>query len=372
MGDEKPGVIVTGIAGNLGLRLLPLLADYQVIGVDLNPPQTSHPLRFVRMDLGLEESCRELFLLLRETRPVAVIHLAFVLDPVRTGVLDRDRMWQINVAGTARVMEAVTEANRDDAIIGKFIFPSSVSVYGPDLPEPVSEDFPLGAHTLPYAIHKMEADKVVQQRAPALRGCSAYMLRPHIFAGASVENYMLGAFRGTPNGRSRRATKMRDRGKRLPCLLPYGSQYLEHRLQFVHVDDMARLLAHIVGKTDPESQRLTVLNVAGRGEPLTVARCLELAQARLIRVPGKWAFRAVLQALWKLGISAIPPDALPYMIGEYSMNTGKLQAFLGQEYENVIQYTIADAFADSFAAQGTPTAAAMKRPAADESHSAAS
>jgi nucleoside-diphosphate-sugar epimerase len=104
MGDEKPSVVVTGIAGNLGLRLLPQLADYQVIGIDLNSPQTSYPLRFVGMDLGLEESCRQLFLLLRETRPVAVIHLAFVLDPVRTGVLDLDRMWRINVAGTARVI----------------------------------------------------------------------------------------------------------------------------------------------------------------------------------------------------------------------------------------------------------------------------
>lgn len=364
MGDEKPRVVVTGIAGNLGLRLLPLLGHCQVIGIDLSPPPTSHPLRFLRMDLGLEESCRELFLLLRETRPVAVIHLAFVLDPVRTGVLDPDRMWQINVAGTARVMEAITEANRDDAIVGKFIFPSSVSAYGSDLPESVSEDFPLGAHTLPYAIHKMEADKVVQQRAPALRNCSVYMLRPHIFSGASVENYMLGAFRGTPNGRAKRASRMRDQGKRLPCLLPYGEQYLENRLQFVHVDDMARLLAHIVSRTEPESQRLTVLNVAGRGEPLTFARCIEMAHAKLKRVPGKWSMRLVLELLWKLGISAIPPEAMPYMTGEYLMKTDRLRKFLGENYESVIRYTIADAFADSFVASApasTPASAIAQK-----------
>jgi nucleoside-diphosphate-sugar epimerase len=348
MGDEKPSVVVTGIAGNLGLRVLPQLTDYEVIGVDLNPPQTSHPLRFLRMDLGLEQSCRELFLLLREARPVAVIHLAFVLDPVRTDVLDLDQMWQINVAGTARVMEAITEANRDDSIVGRFIFPSSVSVYGPDLPEPVSEDFPLSAHTLPYAIHKMEADRVVQQRAPALRGCSVYMLRPHIYTGAGVENYMVGAFRGTPNGRAKRASKMRDQGKRLPCMLPFGEQYLNNRIQFVHVDDMARLLAHIVRQTEPESQRLTVLNVAGRGEALTFAQCIEMAHAKLLRVPGKWAFHGVLQALWSLGISAIPPDAMPYMTSEYIMNTDRLRKFLGEDYEQVIRYTVADAFADCF------------------------
>ena len=134
-----------------------------------------------------------------------MVHLAFVIDPQRSGVLDVDRMWRINVAGTARVMEAIAEANRNrQAIIRQFIFPSSVSAYGSDLPEPVAEDAPLAAHTLPYAIHKKESDLVVQQRAPSLRGCSAFILRPHIFAGASVENYLMGAFlRGPRTGRER-------------------------------------------------------------------------------------------------------------------------------------------------------------------------
>jgi len=359
MVGDRPCVLVTGVSGNLGLRLLPLLADYQVIGVDVKPPQTTQPVRFVRLDLGLEESCRELFLLLKETRPLAVLHLAFVLDPVRAGVIDLDPMWQINVAGSARVMEAITEANREDTIVRKFVFPSSVSVYGPSLPGPVAEDFPLGAHTLPYAFHKMEADRVVQQRSPALRGCSVYMLRPHIYAGASVENYMIGAFRGIPNGRGPRAAKMRAAGKRLPCMLPYGSKYLQNRLQFVHVDDMARLLTCLVRKAEPESQRLTILNVAGRGEPLTFQQCIEAAHAKLIRVPGKRAFSLILQFMWKSGISAIPPEAMPYMIGEYTMKTDRLRAFLGSDYENVIRYTIADSFADSFAATAQHAAAAQ-------------
>ena len=73
---------------------------------------TSLPLQFERVDLGEESSTRALYELLHDARPVSVVHLACVIDPVRTGVLDTERMWQINVAGTARVMEAVTEANR--------------------------------------------------------------------------------------------------------------------------------------------------------------------------------------------------------------------------------------------------------------------
>jgi nucleoside-diphosphate-sugar epimerase len=360
MAGTAPTVVVTGIAGNLGRRLLSELADFQVVGLDLNPPNSTLPLRFQRIDLGHEESCRELYLLLRETRPVAVVHLAFVIDPVRTGVLDLDRMWHINVAGTARVMEAVTEANRDDVVVQKFIFPSSVSAYGPNLPGPVSEEFPLAAHTLPYAIHKMECDKVVQERAPSLRGCSAYMLRPHIFAGASVQNYLMGAFHGTPNGRGKIAARWRDQGRRLPCILPYGKRYLSNRIQFVHVDDMARLIAHIIRKTEPESQRLTVLNVAGRGEPLTFARCMEMARTKLVRAPGKWAMRWVLRFGWKFGISAIPPEAVPYMTGEYIMNTDRLRKFLGADYEKVMRHTVADAFAGSFVPeeQAVPQASA--------------
>jgi nucleoside-diphosphate-sugar epimerase len=346
----KPVVIVTGVSGNLGRRLLPLLGRYSVVGVDISAPKTDCPLQFESLDLGQESSTRTFYELVRDTHTYAVIHLAFVIDPVRTGVLDVERMWQINVAGTARVMEAITEVNRtgEDGV-KQFIFPSSVSAYGPDLPAPATEETALAAHTLPYAIHKKQSDEVVQQRCAALRGCSVYILRPHIFAGASVENYLMGAFRGTPNGKGERAQKMRAAGKRLPCMLPQGQRYLDNRLQFIHVDDMARLLDHILQR-EPEPQRLTVLNVAGGGEPLSFAKCIEMAQAKLIRVPGKWVMRQVLRFLWKQQISAIPPEALPYMTGEYIMNTDRLRRFLGPEYEHVMRYSITDAFADSFRA----------------------
>ncbi|HUB01633.1 MAG TPA: NAD-dependent epimerase/dehydratase family protein [Candidatus Acidoferrum sp.] len=347
MDTAKPTILVTGVSGNLGRRLLEQLSGYSVVGIDLVPPTESVD-RFVPLDLGKEETTRQLHLLIREVQPISIIHLAFVIDPQRTGVIDIDRMWQINVAGTARVMEAITEANRiAGTVVRQFIFPSSVSAYGSDMPAAVTEDAPLQAHTLPYAIHKKESDMVVQQRAPSLRGCGVFILRPHIFAGATVENYLMGAFRGTPNGKGARAARMRQEKKRLPCMLPYGQKYLDNKIQFVHVDDMARLIAWLL-KREPEAQRLTILNVAGRGEPMTFAQCIEIAKAKLLRVPGKWAMRRVLQFLWNQKISAIPPDAVPYMTGQYIMNTERLKKFLGDDHERVITKTNVEAFADSF------------------------
>jgi nucleoside-diphosphate-sugar epimerase len=91
MESDKPVVVITGIAGNLGSRLLPLLGEFSVIGVDLSPPQTDRSVQFEHLDLGEESSTRTFYELLRDTRPVAVVHLAFVIDPLRTGILDAER-----------------------------------------------------------------------------------------------------------------------------------------------------------------------------------------------------------------------------------------------------------------------------------------
>ena len=100
----KPTVLITGVSGNLGTRLLEQLAGFQVIGVDVKEPANPASLfRFEKTDLGEERSCDQLLELMKAYRPEAVVHLAFVLDPLRTGVINRKHMWLVNVAGTSRV-----------------------------------------------------------------------------------------------------------------------------------------------------------------------------------------------------------------------------------------------------------------------------
>src|SRR3954468_20231803 len=219
MRPHKPAILLTGVSGNLGMRLLPLLADFKVIGIDMKPPlDTSGGFVFESIDLGMESSCRRLVELIREHNVWAVVHLAFVIDPQRTGVLDKKRMWQINVAGTGRVMEAIAECNRNGSAVERLIIPSSVSVYGPETPPDVGEDHRLGAQSLTYALHKQAADEVVQLRSGSLGACTTILLRPHIFVGHSVENYLVGALRGTPTGSGDWGAKLRYRGTRLPLM----------------------------------------------------------------------------------------------------------------------------------------------------------
>lgn len=345
----KPTVLITGVSGNLGLRLLQQLADFQVIGADVREPEAlSSPLfRFEKIDLGEERSCDQLLELMLAYRPEAVVHLAFILDPLRSGIFDRKRMWNVNVAGTSRVIEAVAEHNRMIGGIDKFIFPSSALVYGPELNKAVAEEAPLHAQSLPYALHQQEADQTVQLRAKDLRKGKTYLLRPGVYAGSTVENYQLGVLRGVPGGNGRLAARLRRRRVRLPLLLPARGPYLEHKFQFVHIDDMARLIAHILGRKQPDPQ-LTVLNVAGRGDALSLRRCIEIARIEVRRVPGRAICRQALRLLWDLGVSDIPPAALPYLLGTSSMDTAKLRVFLGEHYRSVIQNTCDEALANSF------------------------
>lgn len=346
MPRDRQAILVTGISGNLGQRLAPLLADYRVLGIDLLPPRRGLAnLCFESVNLGDREAEKRLTLLLQRYEVEIVIHLAFVFDPVKTGVTQVDKMWAINVQGTRRLLEAVAGVNQRSCQVKLFVFPSSVSAYGPDLPGQVTEDAALEAHSLPYAVHKMEADRICQESHGRLNGCAMCILRPHIYAGRTMDNFILSALQGRPSGEGWLGRWMRRRKLSLPLLLPSGASD-KAQYQYVHVDDMARLLRWFCEHYRPGE--LEILNVAGEGPPVTLRQCLRIAPARPVFLPWKSVVRFMLNVLWKLGISAVPPASLPYFLGSYTMNTERLRERLGADYSKIMRFASEAALRDSF------------------------
>jgi UDP-glucose 4-epimerase len=358
--QKRPStVLVTGVSGDLGSRLVPILHDsgHSVVGVDKTAPRDLDLLMFRAMDLGNESSCNDLIELIKGTGTQQVVHLAFVLDPHKTGVLDSRRMWQINVGGTARLLEAIAEVNRKLTRVRQLIHLSSVAAYGPNLPRIASEERPLRGDGLTYAVHKRESDISVQKRAATLGDCAAVILRPQIFSGPTVRNYMIDALRGTPSRRGYIGRKLAAENKKLPVVMPFGKKWLARQFQFVHVDDVARVIAWFIEHPNAPGT-VDAYNVAGRGPALDIAAACAITGVQAQRLPGMSAVAMALQTAWKLGISDMPPDALPYVVGEYTLSTDKLRSVIGSDYESIVRYTNEQALAAAI--QNSASSAAVQ------------
>ena len=336
-------VLVTGISGNLGGRLAPLLESYEVISADLSPPPAGvRAGEFHRVDLSASEGREELARMVRESGPDAILHLAFVVDQVRSGILDRERMRQTNVEGTRRLLEAVAEANQSATHVRLLVYLSSVSAYGTDHPSAIREDAPLTGHTLPYAIHKRETDLLCQQMFP-LGGAALYIFRPHIYAGAGIHNWLIDGVCGRASGGGWLARLARQRGWRLPVLLP-PSANTRNAIQLVHADDVARTLAWTL--TNFRDGSLEIFNLAADGS-LTIQECAQRTRTPILHPGGERTVRLLLRASYALGLSAVPAEALPYYLAPPTMETTRLHAALGKDFEAVMRYTTAAALEDS-------------------------
>jgi nucleoside-diphosphate-sugar epimerase len=180
---------------------------------------------------------------------------------------------------------------------------------------------------------------------PSLGGCALYVYRPSIFAGKTMDNFILRAIRGKPSGRGWLASAFERAGWKLPMVMP-ASASGENLFQYVHVDDVARVLQWTLEHFQPG--RLKLINLAGREEGVTFAECARLAGTPVVHLPSeKWVV-ALLRILWAIGLSGMPPQAIPYFLGSYTMDTTRLREELGAEYERVVRFTSREALLDSF------------------------
>jgi UDP-glucose 4-epimerase len=175
-------VVVTGAFGFIGTavgrRLA--LAGHDVVAVTSRPldetPRPLFPCRVVRADLRDEASVRAA---LADAGPEAVCHLAG-LGKVRESFEHPEEYHAVNAAGTKTLLDALAAIAPGRG--ARFVFASSVAVYGVPERQPVTEDAPL-VPTSPYGESKVAAEQAVA-KAAAGGAIGAVILRIFNAAGA--------------------------------------------------------------------------------------------------------------------------------------------------------------------------------------------
>src|SRR5919205_847123 len=121
--------VITGGSGYIGSRLVERLVDRddveRVTIADIRPPRSFRPkVEFAKLDVRDGAGVRAL---LERERPDALVHLAFVLNPMH----DENTMYEIDVGGTHNVLEAASATGVEHVLVT-----SSATAYGafPDNP----------------------------------------------------------------------------------------------------------------------------------------------------------------------------------------------------------------------------------------------
>ncbi|MFZ5557933.1 MAG: NAD-dependent epimerase/dehydratase family protein [Pseudomonadota bacterium] len=165
-------VVVTGAAGRLAAALLPRLcaepAITEIRAIDLRPQAAAHPkVVFHRADFRGEVGRAAL------AGADALAHLAFV---VLRGRMPRDRMREINVAGTLALFAAARAAG-----VRRLVHLSSAAVYGSG--GRLTEEAPLA----PLPAFAYAQDKAAVERALATDFPHAARLRCHVIVGPNAQ-----------------------------------------------------------------------------------------------------------------------------------------------------------------------------------------
>ncbi|HEV2756608.1 MAG TPA: NAD-dependent epimerase/dehydratase family protein [Actinomycetota bacterium] len=284
-------VAVTGASGYLATGLIRRLAAddavARIVGFDVRPPRAVHDkLVFDEVDV------RAPGLAARLEGVDCLVHLAFVMDPIRDEALMRD----VNVNGSQNVFKSAGRAG-----VSRLVYASSATVYGahPDNPVPLTEESPLRANLdFSYAAHKLETEYVVREFADEFPDAHVVILRPAAVLGPHADNAWSHLLE-------------------LPVL--FGVSGHAPPLQVVHEDDVARALHWAV--TTPESG---AFNVAAEGW-LEAEEALAIAGRSVRRLPEPLAF-AVAERMWRLGLTEVPPGYLHYAMHPWVVSTEKLAA----------------------------------------------
>jgi nucleoside-diphosphate-sugar epimerase len=290
--DNLPTVVITGISGALGRRLVAAIAqsgDWKVIGLDTAwfPAGVAKPRHFTvhRIDLRTAD-CVKLF-----AGAQTVVHLA-AEDPTRSGDASLTR------STTERVLDSAAAAG-----VRQLVVMSSATVYGayPDNPVPLTEDAPRKPNAgFQYGAAKAEVELLVERWRPLHPEIKVAVLRPAVTLGH-------------PESRSWLADAVR----------PGVADRLGHALpavQYVHVEDVATAILHAANRGLDGA-----FNVAA--DDWLQSEDAHALMGLGARLPLPEWFAAGLQKLADLRPGSRRPDgALPYSKYPWVMATDRLRS----------------------------------------------
>ena len=287
---KRPVVVaVTGAAGYMGSRLIKdLCADdrvERVLGFDIEPVAYKHP-KFVFDQIDV----RNATLRSRFSGVDVVVHLAFIMDPIKDEALMRD----VNLNGSHNVFRSA-----GDAKVKKVVYTSSSVVYGahPDNDFPLTEESPLRANLdFSYPAHKLEVEYVVKEIREEYPDLGFVVLRPAIVFGPHADNAW---------------------SHQLEAPVMFAIKGYEPPLQFVHEDDVIAALAFAVFEDLDGAYNLAPEGWLERDE------IVEVVGRRSVRIGEARAF-SLADRMWSRGLAEAPAGMLHYVMHPWVMSVEKL------------------------------------------------
>ncbi len=282
-------IAVTGAAGVLAQRLLPLLdPSTRIVALDVREPERRTPLlEFHRIDLATAD-----------IKPLlegvdVIVHLAAITDPI----LDDSLMARVNVDGTRRLLEAASAVG-----VQRIVRVSTGAVYGAysNNPVPIGEDAALRPNPgFTPAVHAAEVERLLGEWRDDHPGASLTVLRAAPVCAPGHNQLATRLLAGRP--------PLRLRGEAPP-------------IQVVHADDVASALALVVRES------LTgVFNVSADGwvDAATVGQLLDGRPSMAVSPELVGRF---IGWLWRSGIGDVPDSIIPYLRHPWVLANDRLRA----------------------------------------------
>jgi UDP-glucose 4-epimerase len=313
-------IVVTGATGNIGSQVVErLVADpdvSEVVGLARRTPRDGggpdgkgpNGVRWVALDLTPRSPAATgqdpLDAVLAGAD--AVVHLAWLIQPTR----DPARLWEVNVGGSERVLDAVARAG-----VGTVIHLSSVGAYAPAPPgQEVDETWPTSSvATSDYGLAKAYVERLLDVHEERHPGTRVVRLRPSLVvqrrAAAHVRRLFVGAL--VPDAAFGALTE-----------LPVVPDVPGLAVQLVHAEDVAAAV-HAALRRDVRG----AFNLAAP-PPLSGRDLARLLGARSVSLPARVA-RVAVHASWAARLQPVDPGWFDLALRTPLLRTDRAAAELG-------------------------------------------